>query len=47
MNGFTQILTKFKNGQITIYPPVVWPKFKLFIYDLKFDTLTTWGLIEI
>ena len=29
-------LSKF-NGQIIIYPSVVWSKFKLFTYNLKFD----------
>ena len=26
-------------GQITDYPPVIWPKFKLLTYSLKIDTL--------
>jgi len=30
-------------GQTTIYPPMVWPKFKLLTCGLKFDTLPSWG----
>ena len=33
--------------QITTYLPIVWPKFKLPIYDLKFDTLDIWNLTKI
>ena len=36
---------KFKKikggGGITTYPPIVWQKFVLPIYDLEFDTLPT------
>ena len=32
---------QIKLGQITIYPLVIWPKFKLPTCDLKFDTLFT------
>ena len=30
-------------GKITIYLPMVWPKFKLPTYGLKFDTLLVWS----
>ena len=33
--------TTLKLGKITIYPHVVWPKFKLPTCGLKFDTLPT------
>ena len=31
------------SGQITTYPFIVWSKFKLFTYDLKFNILLTWS----
>ena len=40
------IINKQK-GQITIYPPMIWLKFKMPTCGLKFDTLSTYGLIEI
>ena len=36
-----------QKGQITIYPPMIWLKFKMPTCGLKFDTLSTYGLIEI
>ena len=30
---------KYIYGLITTYPPMVWSKFKLSVYDLKFDNL--------
>ena len=35
-----------KKGQITTYPPMIWPKFKLPTHSLKFDTLPIWGLLH-
>ena len=32
-------LSNLKEGQITTYSPVIWPKFKLSTYGLKFDIL--------